>query len=96
MILETRKGIARNNFAEAFGPYYSFLNRNLGVLFNLKYRPVKVDFGLRYGYRDYDADDFALVETALKVASVAEMAEVFDRLIARYEFLKTELADIWS
>ncbi len=96
MILETKKGIARNNFAEAFGPYYAFLNRNLGVMLNLKYRPVKVDFGLRYGYRDYAAADFALVEAALKVASVAEMALLFERLVSRYEFLKTELATVWS
>ncbi|MDP3130545.1 MAG: hypothetical protein Q8N15_04315, partial [Bacillota bacterium] len=84
MILEARKGIARDDFAEAFTSYYRFLANHLAILLNLKHRPVKADFGLRYARRDYPKEDSALVETALKVATVAELAASLERLVSRF------------
>lgn len=96
MILEARKGVARDDFAEAFSPYYRFLGGGLAVLLNLKHRPAKADFGLRYSRRDYPEADRALVEAALKVSSVAELSASLDRLVSRFEALKAELSAKWS
>lgn len=90
-ILEIKKAIARKNFTEAFTSYYQFIARNLGIMLNLKYRPCKVDFGLRYGYRDYDKNDHDLIESSFKVNSIDELAHKFRIIEKRYHTLKDEL-----
>lgn len=90
--LEVKKQIARERFSEAFPMYYAFIARHLAPLLNLKHRPAKVDFGLRYGYRDYPETDFHLVENALKACSIDVLASMFSRIEHRYKELAEELA----
>jgi predicted nucleotidyltransferase len=89
-ITEIQKAIVRKRYSEAFPVYYQFIARNLAILLNLKYRPEKVDFGLRYGYRDYNIEDFELVESLLKVASLEELSKKFAFAKKRFYELKKE------
>ncbi|MFA5006593.1 MAG: hypothetical protein WC509_03890 [Candidatus Izemoplasmatales bacterium] len=96
MLLEARKNIARGRFVEAFPNFFRYLVAHVGVLLNLKHRPAKADFGVRYAYRDYPEADRLLVEDAMKVSSLAELSAMLDRLEARFEELKAELSGRWS
>ena len=96
MVLEIQKNLGRNRFAEAFPFYYQFVSRQLGILLNLKYRPEKVDFGLRYASRDYSAEDAALVEQLLQCGSMEALKSNFELALSRYEALKQELSALWN
>jgi hypothetical protein len=89
---EVRKQLKRERFSEAFPMYYAYIARHLAPLLNLKHRPAKVDFGLRYGYRDYPETDFHLIENALKACSIDVLSSMFDRLERRFEELSAELS----
>lgn len=52
-LVETRKQIARGNAIDAVAQYQRFLSGKLAGLLNLKYRPERFDFGIRYADRDY-------------------------------------------
>lgn len=95
IITEIQKALARNNFTEAFPRYFQFLTNQLGVLLNLKYRPCKVDFGLRYAYRDFDSADVKLLEYAMQVNSTEVLREKFKLVLHRYNQLNEELRDTW-
>ncbi|HPQ41388.1 MAG TPA: hypothetical protein PLV45_13525, partial [bacterium] len=86
-IAEVEKAIARNRFSEAFPAYFNFIARFLAVMLNLKHRPSKADFGLRYGYRDYPADDAKWIEELFKVASLDDLSRKFTTAVARYHVL---------
>lgn len=96
IITEIEKALARNNFTEAFPRYYQFVSNQLGVLLNLKYRPCKVDFGLRYAYRDFEDPDVKLLTYALQVSSVDVLREKFKLVLHRYNQLNEELKGEWS
>lgn len=95
MCIEIRKNLARNRYAEAFPFYFRFVSTQLAVMLNLKYRPEKVDFGLRYASRDYDKDDAKLIETLLQSNSIESLSQNFEKAILRYESLKEELSTKW-
>lgn len=92
-ILDIRKAVARQLFSEAFPLYLQFISRNLGTLLNIKYRPAKVDFGLRYAYRDYAKRDADLIEDLFKVNSIEELDIKFQKALQRFAELKEELSD---
>jgi len=96
-IAEVQKAIARKRFSEAFPAYYNFIARFLAVMLNLKHRPRKVDFGLRYSYRDYPPEDAAWINDLFKVASLAELSRKWDAARSRYhglvENLRSEYGD---
>jgi len=94
--IEIKKAVKRGLFSEAFAVYYGFLNRSLGIMLNLKYRPAKADFGLRYAYREYGIDDYALIDQALKVATIDELERMSNLILHRYLILKQELAAEWQ
>lgn len=89
--IEVLKALERGRFSEAFSFFYQFVVRNLGVMLNLKYRPCRVDFGLRYAYRDYPPDDAALVDDLLKAGSLEELRRNFLKARDRYSELLAEL-----
>jgi predicted nucleotidyltransferase len=91
MTTEIEKALARKRFSEAFPFYFQFLARNLAVLLNLKHRPRKADFGLRYAYRDYPAEDAALVEDLMKVSSLKQLESKYGKALKRYRELVGEL-----
>lgn len=96
IITEVQKGIARGHFIDAFPMYFSFISRHIAVMMNLKYRPERADFGLRYGRLDYDEEDTRLIEESMKVSTMDELKNQFDRLLKRYDALKEELANTWQ
>lgn len=96
MITELKKAIARKNFTEAFPAYYRLIASNLGVLLNLKYRPCKVDFGIRYAYRDFPKKEVNLISDSFKVGSIDEIEAKSMKVIKRIEELKKELNQEWN
>ncbi len=90
--IEVGKALARERLSEAFSFYYQFLVRNLGVMLNLKYRPQKVDFGLRYAYRDYSPEDVALLDELLLVKSCDDIRVKFRKARDRYSQLADEMS----
>ncbi len=75
--------------------YQSFIMRKLASLLNLKYRPAKFDFGIRYGDREYPAEIAERVTNLFYVGAFEELETKFgeastwaDELI---EELKKEL-----
>jgi len=95
-IFEIKKGIKRGLFVEAFPLYFTFIVRHLGILLNIIHRPHKVDFGMRYIYRDYPQSDHKLIEEALQVNDIAELEVKFTGLLAKYEELKAQLESEFS
>ena len=94
--IELKKALARKNFTEAFHQYYLIIYRTLGILLNLKYRPCKSDFGLRYADRDYAKDDAQFLEGLFKVASTEELREKSDKVLLRISELRKELESKWN
>lgn len=95
-MLEVEKGIKRGHFLDVFPPFYGFVQRQLVVMLNLKYRPERADFGLRYGRLDYGKDDVKLVEDAVKVSTIKELETMYKRVKTRYVQLVDELAATWK
>jgi hypothetical protein len=91
LILELKKQIKRELFSEIFPLYLSFISRCIVSLLNIKYRPEKADFGMRYIYRDYPEKEHKLIEDALKAATIEEVRYNFDILLNLYESLVIEL-----
>ncbi len=93
-ILEVKKAIARCDFYEAYPKYVGFLARQLATLLNIKHRPEKVDFGLRYGSRDYSKEDYKLMDKLFRVDNIEILKENFDVALNRYKELKEELNQV--
>lgn len=91
-ILEIKKAIRRELYTEAFPLYFSFIVRHLVVMLNIVNRPEKVDFNLRYIYRDYPKADYLLIQDALQVSNINELNLKFNQLLLKYEDLKSTLA----
>lgn len=87
-IIEMKKALNRENFSEAFPAYMGFISRVLVPLLNIKHRPEKADFGMRYMYRDYPEQDHSLIENALKVSTMEEMRKSAENLLKKYNELK--------
>ncbi|HQO09170.1 MAG TPA: nucleotidyltransferase domain-containing protein [Clostridiales bacterium] len=96
MEIELKKAIARKNFTEAFPAYMRLISSNLGILLNLKYRPCKVDFGLRYAYRDFPNKEVKLIEESFKASSIEEIEAGSKKVMKRIEELKKELSKKWN
>jgi hypothetical protein len=96
MEIELRKNIERGILTEAYHQLYSFTVRNLGILLNLKHRPEKVDFQLRYAYRDFPKPDLDLIESVFKASSIEEYRLVMEKVLNRYYQLKSELIKLWG
>ena len=72
-ILDVKKQILRDNKIDAFSVYYGIVNR-LVALMNIKYRPAKHDFGVRYLYRDFPKEEFQFVENLMFVKTLDTLA----------------------
>jgi len=94
--IELKKALARKNFTESFHQYYLIILRTLGILYNLKYRPCKVDFGLRYAYRDYPESEHKFLTDSLKVNSVEELQAKADKVLSKIDQLKKELYEVYN
>jgi predicted nucleotidyltransferase len=70
--LDAQKQIYRGNKIDAFAMYYSLLNRIIALM-NIKYRPAKHDFGMRYLHRDFPEAEQELIERLLYNKSLEEL-----------------------
>jgi predicted nucleotidyltransferase len=96
MQIELKKALARKNFTEAFQSYYRLIGANLGILLNLKYRPCKVDFGMRYAYRDFPKKEVDLLTDSYKIGSIEDIEKKSKKVLKRIAELKKELEKKWN
>ncbi|HAQ62423.1 TPA: hypothetical protein DCR49_10580 [Candidatus Delongbacteria bacterium] len=96
METELKKALARKNFTEAYPAYYRLVASNLGILLNLKYRPCKVDFGIRYAYRDFPKKEVDLIADSFRITSLEDIEKKSKKVLKRIEELKKELHKEWN
>ena len=90
--MDVAKQIKRGNAIDAISIYGGLLNR-MAALLNIKYRPHKFDFGLRYYYRDLPREEVAFVEGIAFVKDLDELKEKLPKAIKKYEELIEELGE---
>ncbi len=95
-MIELEKALARQNWMAAQMNYITFVYRHLAPLLNLKYRPAKADFGIRYAERDYPAYAADKLADLLKVKSVAEIQAKYPLAKEWFAQLKKELKPLYS
>jgi predicted nucleotidyltransferase len=91
-ILELKKALARGNWIHSHLNYMIFLNRHLVPLLNLKYRPAKADFGIRYTDRDYPSTEVKRLEGLLRIDDIDAVRAKSEEALHWFAELKTELA----
>ncbi len=95
LVMDVKKQIHRKNKVDAFVIYNQLLNR-MAYLWNLKYRPTKVDFGLHYTYRDFPKETITWLEDMLVVKDLDKMKKKVDVIDAKYNELLEELKEKWD
>lgn len=90
-IIELRKALKRGNWIASQMNWQMFLSRCLVPLLNVRWRPCKSDFGIRYADRDYPRDVMSRLEELLRYGSVEDIATRSTEAIAWYQSLKVEL-----
>lgn len=76
-LAETEKQILRGNGIDAMLEYQGLLQRRLAGLLNLKYRPSKYDFGIRYGGTEYPPEVAERVRELMYAGSIQELPGKF-------------------
>ena len=95
LVMDVKKQIHRKNKVDAFVIYNQLLNR-MALLWNLKYRPPKSDFGLRYTFRDFPQETITWLEDMLVVKDLDEMMKKVDVINNKYIELLEELKKKWG
>jgi hypothetical protein len=80
---------------DAYVLYYQYVNR-LSYLLNLRYRPARSDFGLRYTHRDSPQDAVDWLKDVLIVNDLQEMMKKANVVENKYQQLLAELETDWS
>ena len=88
MMVEVEKNLDRERYIESYTSYYRFVLNQLVIMLNLKHRPYKVDFGMRYAYRDYDQKDYELLKKLLRNQTVADIRANYEMAKSYYLELK--------
>lgn len=96
MMIETEKNLDRNRYLEAYPNFYRFVMSQLAVMLNLKNRPHKVDFGIRYSYRDYAQDDYDFLNRILKNKDINDLKVHYLEAKTYYLELKESLKSTYS
>ncbi len=95
-LIELEKALARNNWIAAQMNYHMFINRHLVLLLNLKFRPAKADFGIRYAEREYPEEAATKMADLLRIASLEDIAAKLPAALDWFESLKEELAAVFD
>lgn len=90
-IIELQKAVLRKNWIASQMNWQMFLNRCLVPLMNVRYRPAKADFGIRYAKREYPAEVVKVLENLLHYQSVEDIAAKLETALTIYNELKKEL-----
>ncbi len=93
---ETEKQLIRGNEIDAMLEYQGFIQRKLAALLNLKYRPAKYDFGIRYGDREYPPEVAERVRKLMYAGSMEEIPPLFREASAWAGELLEELRTRYS
>lgn len=91
MMIEVEKNLDRMRYLESYTAYYRFIINQLGVMLNLKHRLEKVDFGIRYAYRDYSKEDYELLKILLQNQTLDDIKTHYDIAKSYYLSLKESL-----
>ena len=87
IILELKKALARQNEIDIQTNLMTFLQRFYAPVFNLKYRPAKADFGLRYINRDWPTEAVHQVIELFKGSSQERNDKIL-KILADYNIEK--------
>lgn len=90
--LDVQKQIYRKNRIDAFAIYFSLLNRIIGLM-NIKYRPPKHDFGMRYLHRDFPEHEQKLISELMYVPDMKKLQQNLDKLKDVYKQLIKDLKE---
>lgn len=90
MEMDVKKQMKRGNAIDAISIYGNLLNR-MAVLFNIKYRPHKYDFGLRYLYRDFPKEEISFLEDVAFVNDINDLKIKLNVVIKKIQQLIKEL-----
>lgn len=90
--IDVQKQIFRNNRIDAFAIYFSLINRIVGLM-NIKHRPAKHDFGLRYLHRDFPKSDQKLIEKLMYVPDIKALQANLDMLKVVYKKINADLSE---
>jgi predicted nucleotidyltransferase len=93
--IDVQKQIYRGNKIDAFSIYYSLVNR-LVALYNIKYRPAKHDFGIRYLHRDFPVEIQEMIEKYLFNKSLEDVQSNLLEIKDIYHQLVSELGAEYS
>jgi len=93
---ETEKQLLRGNEIDAMLEYQGFIQRRLAALLNLKYRPAKYDFGIRYGDREYPKAVAERVGRLLYAGGIEDLRPRFEEASAWARELMGELRKKYS
>lgn len=93
VLAENRKQILRGNEIDAMLEYQGFIQRRLAALLNLRYRPAKHDFGIRYADREYPPDVAERIRSLIYPGSIAGIGPRFEEAAAWAGELMKELEE---
>ena len=94
-IMDLKKQIQRGNEIDAYDLYNKLLNR-FGALLNLKFRPHKYDFGIRYMDRDYPDEITEMFKSLLAPGKIIDLKECTEILEIKIYELLNELDEKWG
>jgi predicted nucleotidyltransferase len=95
-MLELEKALMRCNWIAANSAYHSFIMRGLIPLMNLKHRPHKADFGIRYIERDYPEQEAVFVADLLSISDIEQIRHKHKMAYDRYQALKASLSESYA
>ncbi len=93
--MDVIKQIKRGNAIDAISIYGGFFNR-LGSLLNIKYRPHKFDFGLRYYYRNLPQEEIDFLEEVLFVKDLNDLKIKLPKVTNKFRKLIEELGKLYK
>ncbi|MBN2829141.1 MAG: nucleotidyltransferase domain-containing protein [Candidatus Cloacimonetes bacterium] len=95
-VIEVRKLIRRDRVVDAIQQFHTGLLRALSVLLNLKHRPAKYDFGLKYGNRDYSKEDYQTMRRLVINRDLKDLERHLDEIEIWFYALAEELKSKWG
>jgi len=91
MLKDVKKQVLRGNKIDAMAIFQALLQRYV-LLLNIKYRPAKYDFGLRYLYRDFPQAEVDEIEKMMMISNLEELTLAIKKVEKNYQILEIELS----
>lgn len=94
--LDIYKSLKRGRDVDALESYYRGCLGRLAIMLNLKYRPAKYDFNMRYSYRDYPKEVNEKLKRLMLVNDITELETKTKEVEGWFDQLKLELKNKWA